>query len=127
MFRDYRRGTPQREIAHKYDVSEQLVTGYKKKFEWDKRARDWNNSNHASIEKLLKMREEAIEDSDADAIWKIQKTIQAIDGEFDRLAYTIEIMEDFMAYLEQASAGDFGRFQKVLPDFLNEQRNRYKQ
>lgn len=126
MFRDYRKGVDQKEIAHKYGVSQQTVCKYKKKFEWDKRNRAWNNSNHASVEKLLKMREDAIEKQDADAIWKVQKTIQAIDGEFDRLAYTIEIMDDFLAYLEQAFPKDFVRFQNILPDFLNEQRIKYR-
>jgi transposase len=126
MFRAYRQGEHQKDIAAKFDVSEQMVCRYKKKFDWDRRARDWNNSNHASVEKLLAMRDDAIDKQDADAIWKIQKTIQAIDGEFDRLAYTIEIMDDFLAYCKATFPRQFKRFQSILPEFLNDQRNRYK-
>lgn len=126
MYRCFRNEMDGKDIAHKFEISEQLVCRYRKKFEWDRRKRDWNNSNRATIEQLIKMREKAISDSDADAIWKIQKTIQAIDGEFDRLAYTIEIMEDFLAYLRGNYPGEFRVFQNILPDFLTAQRNKYK-
>lgn len=130
MFRYYRKhcneNGVQKDIAEKWNVTEQLVSTYKKKFDWDQRVKDWNNSNRASLEKLLKMRDDAIEDGDPDAVWKIQKTIQAIDGEFDRLAYTIEIMDDFLEYLKKAHPEEFNSFQNILPDFLSAQRNKYK-
>jgi transposase len=126
MFREFHKGKTQKEIASMYDVTEQTVTRYRKKFDWDKRSRDLKQSNYGSIEKLTKMRDQNIENGDADAAWKAQKIIDSIEKDFDRLAYTIEIMDDFLAYLKQHHGKAFKIFQKILPDFLQSQRNKYK-
>lgn len=125
MFRAYRRGASQKEIAEKFGCSQQLVVKYKKKFDWDERVRMWRESNHASTEKLLERRRDAIENGTPDDIWKIQKTMQAIDAEFDRLAYTIEIMDDFLAFVKENHPKVFKDYQEILPEFLSDQRNKY--
>lgn len=126
MFREFHKGKEQKEIAEMYKVSEQLVSKYRKKFDWDKRSRDLKESNYGSIEKLTKLRDKNIEKGDSDAAWKAQKIIDSIEKDFDRLAYTIEIMDDFLSYLKQHHAKAFRIFQKILPDFLQSQRNIYK-
>ncbi len=124
-FKLYRKNTSQDEIAEILGLSEPTISAWKKKFDWEKRKRDWDNSNHATIDELLKMRKEAIEKKDPDGVWKIQKTIQAIDGEFDRLAYTLEIMEDFIKWMRAEYPEKFKEVQEVFTDFFAAQRDKY--
>ncbi|MEP0004569.1 MAG: helix-turn-helix domain-containing protein [Balneola sp.] len=125
-FKLFRRDKTGIEIAELLGVSEQTVSKWRKKFNWDQRRRDWRNSNHASIEDLQQMREEAIKNKDSDGVWKIQKTILAIDGEFDRLAYTIEIMDDFMKFVQNSHPDKFESVHEILPDFIMSQGDKYR-
>jgi uncharacterized protein YjcR len=124
-FKLYRKNTPQNEIAEILGVSQPTITEWKQKFDWVKRKRDWDNSNHASLEKLLVLRDKKIQEGDADGAWKVQKIIDSIDGQFDRLAYTLEIMEDFIKYMRAEHPKKFQTVQGVITEFFTVQRNKY--
>ncbi len=124
-FKLFLRDKTGKEIAEILGVSEPTVSKWRNKYDWKNKKREWKKSNHATIEKLRKLRDKKIQDGDADGTWKIQKVIDSIDGKFDRLAYTLEIMEDFIQFMRAEHPEKFSEIQETLTDFFASQRNKY--
>lgn len=128
-FHLYRQGKSQAEIAGIVGVSEQTISSWKKKYEWDTRLAQISASTRRASDKLRQILADEIENmkdaSNADAIHKLSLVLEKLDGKFDRLAFTIEVMEDFNAFLLAHYPKLLPDFHEILAPFLNEMGNKY--
>ena len=126
----YRSGKhSQSTISEMVGVSVQTISTWKKEFDWDSRLAKLSASTRRSSDKLreilAKMIDEMEDGSNADAIHKLSLVLEKMDGHFDRLAFTIEIMEDFNDFLNSNYPSLTAQFHEVLSPFLNEQGKKY--
>lgn len=128
-FHLYRQGKSQTEIAGIIGVSEQTISNWKKKYDWDRRLAQISASTRRASDKLRQILADEIENmkdaSNADAIHKLSLVLEKLDGKFDRLAFTIEVMEDFNAFLLVHYPKLLPEFHEVLAPFLNDVGNKY--
>lgn len=135
-FRFYLEGKTQREIAEVLGTSEQTISKWKKKHNWDQRVEERSASTRRSadilrrviasrINKLENLEDDEIPKSIGDELHKLQLVLEKLDGHFDRLAFSIEIMEDFNQFLIQHFPEHVEIFHELLPNFLNEQGKKY--
>lgn len=131
-FKLYRQNKTQKEIAESIGVSEQTLSGWKKKFEWESRRRNWQNSTQAISEKLMMLLAKDVQELDKldssamDRINKAVKSIKDLDKSVDMLASTIQVMEDYVEYLQNKNPELADGTQNALPDFLMWQGNKYQ-
>lgn len=130
-FKLFRQGKTQKEIAGVVGVSEQTISAWSQKFDWQNRRRQWNNSSQAISEKLMMLLSkdvQELEKLDASAMDRIQKAVKSIkqlDQTVDMLASTIQVMEDFVEYAQNKNPEVAQIIQEALPDFLMWQGNKY--
>lgn len=132
MFRMYRRGANQKDIASTFDCSEQTVSKYKKKFNWDERRRELEMSTQASVEKLSYLISQKLNSMDgendgnkSDELAKLAKVKSTLERDIDPLGSTIMVIEDFIQYLNDRGGQAYQVLQEVIPDFLAHQRKKY--
>jgi len=129
-FRMFRNNKSQKDIASALGVTEATVSAWKKKFDWDRRKYEWQNSRQATAEKYLEMiakeaqAMEKLESGMTDKHLKALKIIKELDAQSDILASTIQIMEDLLEFLQAKGHPAFTDFQELLPDFLMYQRQK---
>ena len=126
----YRSGKhTQATIAKMVEVSEQTISNWKKEYEWDARLAKVSASTRRASDKLREILALEIENmkdaSNADGIHKLSLVLDKLDGHFDRIAFTIEIMEDFNDFLNSNYPSLTAQFHEVLSPFLNEQGKKY--
>lgn len=132
----YKSGVPQNEIAKTIGVSPQTISAWKQKYDWVSRLERLSTSSRTSLDIIkriigdkLRMVEEVPVDQlpkgFEDGLFKLQLVAEKMDAQFDRLAFTIEIMEDFNAFLVQNYPEHAELFHELLPAFLNEQGSTY--
>lgn len=128
----------QAEIAERIGVSEQTISIWKKKYEWDARLEKLSASTRRSVEtlrsiiakkidKLRDLEEDDIPKGIGDELHKLQLVLDRIDGQFDRLAFTLEVMEDLNEFLLGNYPDLAQEFHEVLSPFLNYIGNKYGQ
>lgn len=127
----YRQNKTQKEIAQVLGLTEATVSSWAKKYEWEKRRRQWQMSTQAISEKLMDLLASdveqltALDNGSVDRIMKAVNSIKQLDQSVDMLASTIQVMEDFIGYLHGRSSPLIDQVQKVLPDFLTFMGNKY--
>ena len=138
-FELYKAGVSQREIAEIVGVSEQTISGkngWKKRFEWDKKLKAYESSSRSSkeiLERIISEKIQKVESTEVDqlpkgfedGLLKLTMVLEKMDKHFDRLAFTIEIMEDFNDYLNAHHPNQVSKFHDLLPEFLNYIGNKY--
>lgn len=132
-FNLYRKNKDQKEIAEILGVSEQTISTWKKKFDWESRKRKWLTSRQSISERVLEQTADMAENMNLkenpgilDLINKATLTIERLDKSVDMLASTIQVMEDFIKYLHEHNPELGEGVQEALADFLVHQGNKYE-
>lgn len=136
-FRLYLQGDKtQAEIASIIGTSEQTISKWKKEYNWDSRVQERSASTRrsadilrrviaAKIDELAEVANADIPKSIGDELHKLQLVLEKLDGHFDRLAFSIEIMEDLNQFLLANYPELVEPFHEILAGFLNEQGKKY--
>lgn len=132
-FRLFCQGLPQQEIASTLGVSEQWVSRYKKKHDWDERRQIYVRSTQASVDKLRTLLSEYVDqlenldgDKDADKVIKITSAIEKLEAHFDILGSTLRVSELWVDYANVHDEELLFALQDHLPGFLSYVRKQYK-
>lgn len=125
----YRQGKTQADIAEVLGVSPQTITSWKKKYDWDSRLERMSASTRRSADKLREIianEIDAMQDgSRADHVFKLSLVLDKFEGMFDRLAFTLEMMEEFNGFLETNYPALLPDFHEVLAPFIQHVGKKY--
>lgn len=135
-FELFRTGVTQAEIAKAVGVSSQTISAWKQKYNWVERLEKISTSSRTSLdvikriisEKLQKVQDVPVDELPKgfeDGLFKLQLVAEKMDAQFDRLAFSVEIMEDYHAFLINNHPEHAELFHELLPGFLSEQGKKY--
>lgn len=129
-FELYKAGVSQREIAEIVGVSEQTISSWKERYSWDQKLKAFESSSRSSkeiLERIISEKIQKVESTEVDqlpkgfedGLLKLTVVLEKMDKHFDRLAFTIENMEDLNEFLNANHPAQVSKFHELLPEFLN--------
>ena len=138
-FELYRTGMTLTEIAKTVGVSLQTISGkkgWKVKYNWDQKIEKYETSSRSSVEiikRIIKDKLDEVKNTPVkelpkgfeDGLFKLQLMAEKMDVNFDRLAFTLEIMKDYNEFLTYHHPELAVHFHELLPEFLNAQSKKY--
>jgi len=120
------------EIAKILNVSKSTLYRLAKERDWRRRRLEYESSTMAISEKLMKLLSEDVKNLDkldsssVDKIVKVVKSIKTLDRDVDMLGATVRVVDELVNFLRERFPGKFDDILKVLPEFMNYMREKYR-